>query len=291
MALDPRLTLAFGVHRTRLWRVVAARVLSIAVLLAIALYVRHWGTWVLFGVVGFMQAGGAIALTLVSRMPARLRAQLEAGDAELVWLHCAPEPRTKLHRVELYTRTGDMTVLFVPAAVAKGASDAARALPRAVTVTTDAAERAAAEPRHRLAGKLAKLEEEALATKAPKLAGQAPIATAAVAAWRAHLLGDGAHPYRAERDPARADVLAAGAGPLDGPLPEVEARVDKLLHLYASAKLGESHRVKVDAIVRDKNLPDGIFEGELFTDEIARALAELHALAGSPRELTGTAPG
>lgn len=265
MALDPRLTLAFGAYRTRLWRVVAARVLSVAALLAVALYVRHWGTWVLFGVLGFMQAGGAIALLVVSRMPGRLRAQLEADEAELAWLHSAPEPRTKLHRVELYTRAGDMTVLFVPAAVAGGAIEAARALAHGPTVTTDTAEHAAAEPRHRLAGKLVKLDKEARATQAPKLAQQAAVASAAITAWR--------------------ERLATGSGPLEGPLPEVEARVDRLLHLYASAKLGERHRLKMDAIVRDKNLPEGIVEGELFTREIAAALAELQALAESPREI------
>jgi hypothetical protein len=285
MALDPRLALAFGAYRTRLWRVIAARVVSVAALLAIALYVRHWGTWVLFGVVGFLQAGGAIALLFVSRMPGRLRAQLDADDAELAWLHSAPEPRTKLHRVELYTRAGDMTVLFVPAAVAAGAIDAARALSHGPTVTTDAVEHAAAEPRQRLAGKLVKLEREARATQAPKLAEQAIVASAAINAWRDHLARAGAHPYRAERDAARAIVGTTGSGALDGPLPEVEARVDKLLILYASAKLGEDHRVKVDAIVRDKSLPDGLIEGELFTREIALALAELQALAESSRVL------
>lgn len=149
MALDPRIALAFDAYHTKLRRVIAARVLSIAALLAVALYVRHWGTWVLFGVVGFMQAGGAIALLVVSRMPGRLRAQLDADDAELAWLHAAPEPRTKLHRVELHTRTGDMTVLFVTAAIAEGAIQAARGLSHRPTVTTDAVERAGAEPHHR----------------------------------------------------------------------------------------------------------------------------------------------
>lgn len=149
MALDPRIALAFGAYHTKLRRVIAARVLSIAALLAVALYVRHWGTWVLFGVVGFMQAGGAIALLVVSRMPGRLRAQLDADDAELAWLHSAPEPRTKLHRIELYTRAGEMTVLFVPAAIAEGAIEAARGLSHRPTVTTDAVERAAAEARQR----------------------------------------------------------------------------------------------------------------------------------------------
>lgn len=277
MSLDPRLALAFNVYQTRLWRTVAARVIGVAVLLLLALYVRHWGTWVLFGVMGLMQAGGAVALTLVSRIPGRIRAQLEPHAAELMWVHTAPEPRTKLSRVELYTRTGDMTVLFVPAAVAHGATDAARASPHAVTVTTSAAEHAAAEPRHRLAGKLAKLEKEALATKAPKLAEQAAVASAAVTAWRAHLARAGAHPYRAESR----DVFDVGSGPLDVALLDAEARVDKLLLLYASAKLGESHRVKVDAIVKDKNLPEGLIKSELFTTEIAQALTELHALAST----------
>jgi hypothetical protein len=175
-----------------------------------------------------------------------------------------------------------MTVLFVPAAVAAGAIEAARALPHGPTVTTDAVEHAAAEPRQRLAGKLVKLEREACATHAPKLAEQAVVASAAINAWRDQLARAGAHPYRAEGDAARANV---GTGPLDGPLPEVEARVDKLLLLYDSAKLGEGHRVKVDAIVRDKNLPAGLIEGELFTKEIAAALAELQALAESSRVL------
>jgi hypothetical protein len=268
--LDPRLALAFNAHRTRLWRVVLARALTIAGLLALALYTHHWGAWTAFGVIGFMQAAGLIALVLVSRMPDRLRARLEVDERELAWLHAAPEPRTKLHRVELHDREGDLTALFVPAAIARGATEAARELAHAPTVTTDDAARAAVEPRQRLLGKLVQLERAASTTAAPKLAQHAATATAAVAAWRRRLFPPLAHPYRAEPEAA-------------GTAADVEARLDKLLHLYASAKLGEGHRVKVEAIERAKNLPEGILTPELFTAEIAALLDELHAHAMAVR--------
>lgn len=274
--VDPRLSLAFGVYRSQVWRAVGTRFVMIAALLGVALFVRHWGTWTLFGVVGFMQAGGSIALLVVSRTSRRIRAELEADPRQLVWLHTAPEPRTKLHRVELYTRAGDMTVLFVPAAIAKGALDAAREQPQSPTTTTDAAEHAAAEPRHRLAGKLVKLEKAATSTGAPKLAALGELATAASSEWRARLVGPGAHPFRSE------PPVGVGSGPLDARLVEAEARVDKLLHLYLSSELGESHRAKMSAIEREKALPEGMVARELFTDEISVLLAELRALAEQP---------
>ncbi len=86
---------------------------------------------------------------IVAVKGARVETLTVADDAELAWLHSAPEPRTKLHRVELHTRAGDMTVLFVTAAIAEGAIEAARGLSHRPTVTTDAVERAAAEPHHR----------------------------------------------------------------------------------------------------------------------------------------------
>jgi hypothetical protein len=279
--MDPRLSLAFGAYRSQAVRTAVIRVLVVAALLVLALYVRHWGMWTFFGIAAFMQGGGAITLLLVSRMSRRVRAELEADPRQLAWLHSMPEPRTKLHRVELHTRAGEMTVLFVPPAIAKGAIDAAREQPQAPTVTTDAAEHAAVEPRHRLAGKLTKLERSARAARAPKLSAQASAAGEAAAAWRDRLLGSALHPYRAEREGASGDggAVTIGAGPLDARLVDVEARVDKLLHLYASAELGEGHRAKMSTIAREKALPEGLVAREHFTEEIAALVSELRALA------------
>ena len=279
--MDPRLSLAFGAYRSQAVRTAILRLLIIAALLALALYVRHWGMWTFFGLAAFAQGGGAIALLVVSRTSRHVRAQLEADPRQLAWLHSMPEPRTKLHRIELHTRAGEMTVIFVPPAIAKGAIHSAREQPQSPTVTTTAEEHAAAEPRHRLAGKLTKLERSARAARAPKLAAHAEAAAEAAATWRERLVGSALHPYRAERDasPGEGGVVAIGAGPLDARLVDVEARVDKLLHLYASAELGEGHRAKMSTLAKEKSLPEGLVDRELFTDEIAVLVSELRALA------------
>lgn len=279
--MDPRLSLAFGAYRSQAVRTALLRLLVIAGLLALALYLRHWGMWTFFGIVAFLQGGGALMLVLVSRMSRHVRAELDADPRQLVWLHSMPEPRTKFHRVELHTRAGESTVLFVPPGIAKGAIDAAREQPQSPTVTTDEAGRAAVEPRHRLAGKLTKLERAAQATKAPKLATHAESVAATAAAWRDRLIGSLQHPYRAERDaaPGGGGVVAVGAGPLDARLVDVEARADKLLLLYASAALGEDHRAKMSSLAKEKSLPEEMFAREHFTDEIAVLVSELRALA------------
>ncbi|MBS2017072.1 MAG: hypothetical protein JST00_29570 [Deltaproteobacteria bacterium] len=278
--MDPRLSLAFRAYRMQVLRAVGMRALVIAALLGGALYVRHWGMWTFFGITAFLQSVAAIAVLLASRSSRHVYAELEADPRQLVWLHSMAEPRTKLHRVELHTRAGDTTLLFVPPPIAKGAIEAAREQPQTPTVTTDAAAHAAVEPRHRLAGKLTKLERSARAARAPKLTAAAEDTAAAAAAWRERLVGAALHPYRAERDAATPEgSVAIGAGPLDARLVDVEARVDKLLHLYSAAALGEDHRAKMSSIAREKALPEEVFAREHFTDDIATLVAELRALA------------
>lgn len=278
--MDPRLSLAFRAYRLQVLRAVGMRALLIASLLGGALYVRHWGMWTFFAITAFLQSVAAIAVLLASRSSSHVRAELEADPRQLVWLHSMPEPRTKLHRVELHTRAGETTLLFVPPPIARAAIEAGREQPQGPTVTTDAAEHAAVEPRHRLAGKLTRLERAARAARAPKLAAAAEATAEAAALWRERLVGAALHPYRAERDAARAEgPVAIGDGPLDARLVDVEARVDELLHLYSASAMGEGHRAKMSALAREKSLPEDLVAREHFTEDIATKVSELRAMA------------
>jgi hypothetical protein len=190
-ALDPRLARAFDAHRTRLLTVLVVRVGSVVVLLALALLGRHWFYWTLFAVVAFLQVPGAFILVVVDRNVRRLRTRLEGDVTELAWLHTGPEPRSKLHRIELHDARDRSEVLFTAPAIAGQAAEAARALVTRPVVTTSDEERAAVEPRFRLAKKLGQIEKEADALQAARARAQRGTLTELGEAWRARVDRDG----------------------------------------------------------------------------------------------------
>jgi hypothetical protein len=258
MAFDPRLSVAFDTYATRLRNVIVMRVAIVLVVLGVALYVRHWGAWVLFGAaLLFVGVPGGV-LTYVRGALLRSRASLEGDPSRIAWLHTAKEPRTNLHRIELHDRVGEVAYLFVPEPIAVAAADAARELSHRPLVTTSDEERQSHEAAQRLAGKLGKLEEAARAAEAPRLREQRERVDALVVACRSAL----------DRPP-----LPAG----------LEAGIDRLLHLYSASRLGEDHRKKMTTIAEEKRLPSTVFAPEHFTDEIAALVAELQAKVDAPQ--------
>lgn len=214
--MDPRFVVAFDFHRGRLARAVLFRVATFVGVLTIALYVRHWGTWTLFGVLGTMSAFNLVMLTVVGRSFSKARARYEAEPTALAWVHSAPEPRTKLHRVELHDRFGEVAYLFVPSGHAAGLLEAAQAQSPTPILTRSDEERATAEPLCRFAAKLARAETSARAAVPPKLRAETERVVQAVIAWQ-----------------TRFTEVDADARK------QAETCLDELLHLYASAELGK----------------------------------------------------
>ncbi len=261
LPLPPAVSRAFDDQAARSLRVGALRVVILLPFLGVALWLRHWAAWVVFGVVAFLQLLPAILLFGWVR-PRSRRAQrtLEKDASRVVWLHTEPEARSKLHRIELHDRAGEVETVFTDEATARSAADAMRAH---AIVTTTAEERAAAEPRLRLAGKLVKLDEESASAEPPRLREQRGNVEAFLAAWDA----------RIERDGGAAIA------------PEIERRVDQLLHYYHATRIGEpGRRRRSESIGEDeREVLDAIFARELFTDDIAKLLVELNELASSRR--------
>jgi hypothetical protein len=255
--MPAQLAIAFDAHRARMARVTIMCVVAVAALFALAMWVRHWGTWTLFGVIAFLQAPGALVLLYVDKSIRRMRARLTADIRELAWLHTAPEPRTKLHRIELHDRHGDLAILFVLPAITPPVIEAVRPFAR---VTTTDADRAAEEPLQRLLGKIAKLEAEAEAATGPRLRELRGAVTELVSAWSA----------RVERDPSPA--IAS----------KLEAHIDRLLVLYDASKSGEPHRQEMKAIADEKGFGEALTKAvapEHFAGEIAALLVEATALS------------
>jgi hypothetical protein len=251
------LALAFDADRARAIRVTLMRIVVLIGVTVAAFVVRHWATWTLFGVMTFLQLPGVLVLSWVARRNAAARARLEAEPTRLVWLHTMPEPRTKLHRIELHERNGEQTVLFVLPEIAKRCAEATRELAHRPAISTSEEERKAEEPRQRLEGKLVRLGEAARSAKAPRLREQSASVEAFLASWKA-----------SGREHATT----------------IEPKIDRLLLLYDASERGEGHREKMTAMVEEKKLDavKEIFAPELFTDEITSIVSEVSAMVSGP---------
>jgi len=270
-ALDPRLDAAFAAHAGRLRRIVVGQLAVLVVAVVGAVAVDHWALWLLAGVVAVGQTLSALVVLGIASVGRSLSTRLEADVGELTWLHVLEVPGSAQRVLELHDRDDQATVLLVTTAIADGAVAAVRALPSPPTITTTAAERTAAAPRHRLAGKLRRLERAAQASSSPRLVALAGVAGEAIAAWRALLFGAASDPYR---DP---HVTAAAGPPVESarwaelPRADLEARLDRLLRLYQAVTLDDRRRAAMAAAlaaVRPAEMPAGVDDGARTIDEI-----------------------
>jgi hypothetical protein len=253
---------AFDDQASRSLRVGVTRIAILVPIFGLAYWAHHWALWALFGIATFLQLLPAIlVLAWVGPRARRLQRKLEKDASGIVWVHTEAEARSKLHRIELHDRVGDVETVFTNEALAQGGVEAMRAL--GVVVTKTAAERETVEPKMRLAGKIAKLDEASVAAEPPRLREQRANVEAFLAAWDA----------RVERD-GGAEVAA-----------EIESRVDKALHYYNATRIGEPGRKRMRKLTHEKKLEafESVFAPEHFTDDIAKLLVELNELATSPR--------
>lgn len=270
-ALDPRLDAAFAAHAGRLRRIVVGQLAVVVVAVAAAAAVDHWALWLLAGVVAVGQTLSALVVLGITSVARSLRTRLEADVGELTWLHVLEVPGSPQQVLELHDRDDQAMVLVVTSAIAAGAVAAARALPSPPTVTTTAAERTAAAPRHRLAGKLRRLERAARASSSPRLVALAGGAGEAVAAWRALLFAAAGDPYREPLGAAAAGPPVESARWAELPRADLEARLDRLLRLYQAVTLDDRRRAAMAAAlaaIRPAEMSAGVGDG-------ARAIAEI----------------
>ncbi len=138
MNAEKTLAAAFASQRARLARVLLVRLVVEGAVVFGALHLRHWAMWTVFGIVTFFQVATLIGLVIALRMSERFRAKVANNPSLVVRIHTAPEPRTKLQRLELHDAAGDTAYLFVTPAMADEVLVAMAALPSAPTVTTGA---------------------------------------------------------------------------------------------------------------------------------------------------------